>query len=154
MGHVVSAEGLSPNLAKVQAVRDWKVPESVVEIRNFLGLAAYYRRFIPQFARIAAPLTNLTPKNHPFIWSLREGKAFQQLKDALLHAPVLKLVDPTREFIVTTDASDFATGAILSQVWEDGEHPVACENRKMNTTEGNYAMHERKLLAIIHALWT
>ena len=75
-----------PDPAKVQAVRDWKVPESVTDVRSFLGLAGYYRRFIPQFAKIAAPLTNLTRKNTPFTWSLREGEAFQQLKDVLLHA--------------------------------------------------------------------
>ena len=88
LGHVVSAEGLSPDLAKVQAVRDWKVPESIIDIHSFLGLVGYYRRFIPQFAQIAAPLTNLTKKDTPFTWSLREGEAFQQLKGVLLHAPV------------------------------------------------------------------
>ena len=81
--------GRSPDPAKVQAVRDWKVPEFVTDIRSFLGLAGYYRRFIPQFAKIVAPLTNLTKKNTPFTWSLREGEVFQQLKDVLLHAPVL-----------------------------------------------------------------
>ena len=91
LGHVVSTEGLSPDPAKVQAVRDWKMPESVTDIRSFLGLAGYYRRFIPQFVKIAAPLTNLTKKNTPFTWSLREGEAFQNLKDVLLHAPVLQL---------------------------------------------------------------
>ena len=76
MGHVVSDEGLSPDPAKVQAVRDWKVPETITDIRNFLGLAGYYHKFIPQFAKIAAPLTNLTRKNAPLTWSLREGEAF------------------------------------------------------------------------------
>ena len=95
-------------------MRDWKGPKSVTEVCSFLGLAGYYRRFIPQFAKIAAPLTNLTRKNHPFAWSLREGEAFQQLKDALLQAPVLQLADSIREFILTTDASNFAIGAVLS----------------------------------------
>ena len=75
--HLVSAEGLSPDPAKAQAMRDWKVPEFVTDILSFLGFAGYYRRFIPQFAKIAAPLTNLTRKNTPFTWSLREGEAFQ-----------------------------------------------------------------------------
>ena len=154
LGHVVSANGLSPDPAKVQVVRDWKVPESVTELRSFLGLTGYYHRFIPQFARIAAPLTNLTRKNHPFTWSLREGEAFQQLKAALLHTLVLQLADTTREFIVTTDASDFTLGVMLSQVWDDGEHPVAYESKEMNAAEGNYAMQRRELLAVIHALRT
>ena len=76
------------------------------------------------------------------------------MKTALQAAPVLQLADPTRPYIVTTDASDFAMGAVLSQVWDDGEHPVAYESRKMNAAEQNYAMHERELLAIIHALRT
>ena len=154
LGHIVSSEGLSPDPAKVAAVADWKVPTSVTEVRSFLGLAGYYRRFIPQFAKIAAPLTNLTRKNTPFTWSLREGEAFEQLKTVLLHAPVLQLADPERTFVVTTDASDFAIGAVLSQRWDDGEHPVAYESRKMNAAEGNYATHEKELLAVIHALRT
>ena len=154
LGHVVSSKGLLPDPAKVQAVRDWKVPESVTDIRSFLGLAGYYRRFIPNFAKIAAPLTNLTRKNTPFTWSLREGEAFEQLKEVLLHAPVLQLADPERKFFVTTDASDFAIGAVLSQVWNDGEHPIAYESRKLNAAECNYATHEKELLAVIHSLRT
>ena len=76
------------------------------------------------------------------------------MKAALLHALVLQLADPTREFIVTTDTSDFAIGALLSQVWDDREHPVAYDSRKMHAVEGNYATHERELLVVIHALWT
>ena len=89
MGHVVSVEGLAVDLAKVQAVQDWKVPTSVMEVRSFLGLAGYYRCFILQFAKIAAPLTNLTRKNTPFTWSLREWEAFKKLKEVLQHAPIL-----------------------------------------------------------------
>ena len=97
-------------------------------------------------------MTNLTRKDHPFAWTLREGEAFQYLKDALIRAPILQLANPSKEFIVTTNANDFAVGAVLSQVWDDGEHPVAYESRKMNAAEVNYATHERELLAVIHAL--
>ena len=72
----------------------------------------------------------------------------------MIRAPILQLADPSREFIVTIDASDFAVGAVLSQVWDDGEHPIAYESRKMNVAEVNYATHERELLAVIHALHT
>ena len=154
LGHVVSENGLSPDPAKVQAVDQWKVPTNVSEVRSFLGLAGYYRRFIRDFARIAAPLTNLTRKDRPFTWSLREGEAFNQLKTVLQNAPVLQLADQSRPYIVTTDASDYAMGAVLSQVWDDGEHPVAFESRKMNPAEQNYPTHERELLAVIHALRT
>ena len=130
------------------------MPESVTDIRSFLGLVGYYRRFVPHFAKIVAPLTNLTKKNTPFTWSLREGEAFQQLKDVVLHAPVLQLVDLERKFFVSTNASDFAIGAVLSQMWDDGEHPAAYESRKLNAVEGNYAMHEKELLVVIHALRT
>ena len=154
MGHVVSEQGLSPNPAKVQAVANWKVPMNVSEVCSFLGLAGYYRRFIKNFARIAAPLTNLTRKNHPFAWSLREGEAFNQLKTVLQNAPVLQLANQQKDYIVTTDASDYAMGAMLSQVRDDGEHPVAFESRKMNPAEQNYPTHERELLAVFHALRT
>ena len=133
---------------------NWKVPMNVSEVRSFLGLARYYRRFIKNFAKIAAPLTNLTKKNHPFAWSLREGEAFNKLKTVLQNAPVLQLADQQKDYIVTTDASDYAMGAVLSQVWDDGEHPIAFESRKMNSAEQNYPTHERELLAIIHALRT
>ena len=152
LGHVVSAQGLQVDPAKVQAVQDWKIPTNVTEVRSFLGLAGYYRRFIPQFARIAAPLTNLTRKNIPFTWSLREGEAFTALKEVLQHAPVLQLADPSKDYIVTADASDFAIGAVLSQIWEDGEHPIAYESRKLNAAEMNYPTHERELLSVVHAL--
>ena len=154
LGHVVSATGLVPDPAKVCAVQEWKVPETVHEVRSFLGLARYYRRFIPHFACIATPLTGLTQKITPFGWSLREGEAFNSLKETLLHAPGLQLADPTQEYIVTCDASDFAIGAMLSQCHEDGEHPMAYESQKMNATECNYSTHERELLAVIHVLGT
>ena len=152
LGHVVTADGVAPDPVKVKAVQDWKVPENVREIRSFLGLAGYYRRFIQDFAKIAAPLTELTRKDVPYVWSLREGEAFAALKRQLTQAPVLQLADPNLEFVVTCDASDFAVGAVLSQVQPDGEHPVAYESKKMNEAEQRYPTHERELLAIIHAL--
>ena len=76
------------------------------------------------------------------------------MKEVLQHAPILQLVDPTRVYIVTTDVSDFAMGAVLSQVWDDGEHPMSYESRKMNAAKGNYPTHEEELLAVIHALRT
>ena len=97
LGHVISEQGLSPHPAKVQAVANWRVPMNVSEVRSFLGLAGYYRRFIKNFARIAAPFTNLTQKNHPFAWSLREGEAFNHLKTILQNAPGVAAGKSTEE---------------------------------------------------------
>ena len=154
LGHIVSSNGVEPDPAKIKAIHEWKIPTNVKEIRSFLGLAGYYRRFIQDFAKIAAPLTDLTRKNIPYRWSLREGEAFNKLKELMTQAPVLQLADPNLEYKVTCDASDFAVGAVLSQEHEDGEHPIAFESRKMNPAEGNYPTHERELLAVIHALRT
>ena len=82
----------------------------------------------------------------------KEGEAFKALKDVLKHAPVLQLANPSRDYIVIADAGDFAIGAVLSQVWEDGEHPIAYESRKLNAAEINYPTHERELLSVIHVL--
>ena len=150
--HIVSAEGLAVDPTKVQAIQDWKVPTLVTEFCSFLGLAGYYKCFIPQFAKIAAPLTNLTRNNTPFTWPLREGEAFKELKEVLQDALVLQLADPTRDYIMSIDASHFAMGGVLSQVWEDGEHPIAYELRKMNAAQMNYPTHERELLVVIHVL--
>ena len=86
-------------------------------------------------------------KRPPLCLDLREGEAFQHLKDALIRVPILQLANLSKEFIVTTDANDFAIGAVLSQVWDDGEHFVAYESKKMNVAEVNYATHERELLS-------
>ena len=90
------------------------MPTTITEVCSFLGLVGYYHWFIPQFVKIAAPLTNLMRKKTPFTWSLMEREAFKELKEVLQHAPVFQLADPTRDYIVTTDASDFSMGEVLS----------------------------------------
>ena len=154
LGHVVGINGVKPDPAKIKAIKEWKQPKNVKEIRSFLGLAGYYRRFIQDFARIATPLTNLTRKKTPYQWTSSEDAAFNELKTKLTEAPVLKTADPNRDYTVTCDGSDTAVGAVLSQVYDSGDHPVAFESRKMNTAEVNYPTHERELLAVIHALRT
>ena len=154
LGHIVGSDGVKPDPAKIKAIKEWKQPENLKELRSFLGLAGYYRRFIQDFAKIATPLTNLTRKKTPYKWTSREDAAFTELKTKLTEAPVLKTADPDQEYIVTFDGSDTAVGAVLSQVYESGDHPVAFESRKMNSAEANYPTHERELLAVIHALRT
>ena len=150
LGHFVNASGIRMDERKVQTVRDWPVPRTVSDLRSFLGLAGYYRKFVAGFARIAAPLTDLLRKDVSFAWSPEAQSAFDALKSALTTAPVLALFDPNApaEIVVHTDASDFAIGAVLSQ----GGRPIAFESRKLTSAEQGYATHDREMLAIVHAL--
>jgi len=90
LGHVVSKKGISVDPSKIQAVKDWPTPKSVIEIRSFIGLAGYYRRFVQDFSKIAAPLTKLTRKGEKYIWTEECASAFEELKNKLISAPILK----------------------------------------------------------------
>ncbi|XP_028802960.1 uncharacterized protein LOC114758115 [Neltuma alba] len=115
LGHVVSAEGVAVDPSKVDAVLKWETPKSVTEVRSFVGLAGYYRRFIKGFSQIAMPLTKLTKKDQPFIWSEKCEAAFQELKAKLTTAPVLTIPDPSKPYTLYTDASLKGLGCVLMQ---------------------------------------
>ena len=136
----------------VDAVKSWPIPTNISELRSFLGLASYYRKFVKDFSAIASPLTALLHKDKTYLWENQQQLAFDQLKQCLVSAPVLILPDPTKPFTVTTDASDLAIGAILSQDHGKGEQPIAYESRKLFPVEQNYTTHEKELLAIVHAI--
>ena len=123
-------------------------------MRSFLGLASYYRKFVEKFSAINTPLTALLHKNHKFEWFKKAQKAFDMLKEKLTTTSVLLLPDSTKPFVITTDASDYAIGAVLSQIQGKSEQPVAYESRKLSPAEQNYAVHEKELLAIVHAIRT
>uniref|UniRef100_A0A3Q1J2D2 ribonuclease H n=1 Tax=Anabas testudineus TaxID=64144 RepID=A0A3Q1J2D2_ANATE len=152
LGHVVSEHGVSTDPAKVSAVRDWPTPTTASELRSFLGLASYYRRFVRGFATIASPLHRLTEKGKRFEWSSAYTTAFQQLKAALADAPVLALPDPQQPFILDTDASNVGVGAVLSQGGEAGERAVAFYSCSLNRAERNYCVTRRELLAVVLAV--
>ena len=137
---------------KTEAVENWPTPQSVHELRFFLGLANYYRKFVKDFAKITRPMTKLLHKDETFKWTSDQEEAFQTLKKKLVTAPVLRTPDFDLEFIVTTDASDYAIGQVLSQDDGHGSRPVAYESRKLTPAELNYPIHEKELLAIVHAL--
>ena len=130
LGRVVSGDGVRCDPDKVSAVRDWPTPHCVSDVRSFLGLASYYRRFIPNFASVAAPLHKLTEKGMKFAWDEKCQTAFQELKDFLTEAPVLSYPTPTDPFILDTDASGVGIGAVLSQV-QDGQERVIFYDSKI-----------------------
>jgi len=152
LGHIVSKKGIKTDLAKVEAIKNWKAPADVSALRSFLGLATYYQKFVNQFSQISAPLTSLLKKDTPYVWTEQHDNAFSRLKHALATAPVLIIPDLSKEFYLHTDASDFALGGVLSQDHGNGLQPVSFTSRKLKSAEMNYATHEKELLAIVHAL--
>ena len=118
-----------------------------VRSSQFLGISRVLSQVHQGFCQDCRPFDKFNQERPPLYWSLREGEAFNELKTVLQKAPVLQLADQSRPYIVTTDASDYAMGAVLSQVWDDGEHPVAFESRKMNPAEQNYPTHERGVVS-------
>jgi hypothetical protein len=153
LGHVVSTKGVSMCKTKLDAVLTWPVPTKLKELQAFLGLANYYRRFITNFSRICSQLTALLKKNSPWYWGEKQQKAFDTLKQLFTSAPILIYPDSQKKFILETDASDFAIGAVLSQ--PDSRnllHPIAFYSRKMLPAERNYDIYDKELLAVIDAL--
>lgn len=151
LGHMVSAEGVSVEEQKVKAITNWETPKSKTDVQAFLGLVNYYRRFIKNCSGISKPLTVLCGKN-PFQWGREQNLAFQNLKSAITNTPVLRHFDPNLPIRVTTDASQYALGAVLEQVENSTARPVAFHSRTLNPAEQNYAAHERELLGVVDAL--
>ena len=136
LGHLVTPSGIHPNPDRMQAVNEFPVPQSVKEVRQFLGIVSYYRRFIEGFARIAQPLHALTQKEVQFEWSSSCQSAFEELKTRLTQAPVLAYPDWDKSFTLETDASVKGLGAVLSQLQDDGQlHPVAYASRALSPQE-------------------
>ena len=123
LGHIVSAKGIHCDPDKLRSVTDWPHPENITDLRSFLGTASYYRRFIPDFSTIAAPLTDLTRKDVKFKWSEAEDTAFNSLKTLLISAPILSFPREKGLYILDCDASGTGIGSVLSQI-QDGEERV------------------------------
>jgi hypothetical protein len=151
-GHFISKDGIAVDPRKIDTIKNWPAPTNVSEVRSFLGLASYYRKFVEKFSTVATPLTALLHKDNEFEWNEKAQEAFDTLKEKLITTLVLLLPDPEKPFTVTTDASDYAIGAVLTQDQGKGEQPVAYESRKLSPAEQNYATHEKELLAIVYAI--
>ena len=153
LGHVLTPGGLQPSQDHITSVQEFKPPQNVQEIRRFLGLASYYRRFIPGFAKIASPLHSLTRKDVSFEWTSECQKALDTLKDKLVKSPVLSYPQSDREYVLETDASVMGLGAVLSQLQEDQKlHPVAYASRALSSSEKNYGITDLETLAVVWAM--
>ncbi|KAJ4701059.1 Retrotransposon protein, putative, Ty3-gypsy subclass [Melia azedarach] len=148
LGHVISANGIYVDPQKIEAVVNWERPTSVTEVRSFLGLAGYYRRFVEGFSKIAGPLTKLTRKNVKFEWTDDCEQSFQELKKRLTSAPVLTLPSGTEGFVVYSDASRQGLGCVLMQHGK----VIAYASRQLKKHELNYPTHDLELAAIVFAL--
>ncbi|CAI7880334.1 unnamed protein product [Closterium sp. NIES-53] len=144
-------KGVHVDLRKIEAVKKWKLPENMKELQQFLGFTNYYNRFVPQYAKIAAPLTDLLKKDTPFKWDTPHQQAMEQLQTALTTPLVLILPDPEKNYVVEADASDQAVGAVLMQDHGSGLQPIANLSKKLHGAELNYPIHDKEALAIVVA---
>ncbi|KAK9049844.1 hypothetical protein SSX86_031187 [Deinandra increscens subsp. villosa] len=148
LGHVIGSEGIKVDPAKVEAVTLWEAPKTPTEVRSFLGLAGYYRRFIQDFSKIALPLTKLTKKETKFVWGTEQEEAFRSLKQKLTQAPVLTLPEGNEDMVVYSDASQIGLGCVLMQRGK----VIAYASRQLKVHEQNYPTHDLELAAVVFAL--
>jgi hypothetical protein len=151
LGHVVTADGISMEESKLKAVMDWPAPKDIQQLRAFLGLAGYYRKFVKSFSSLALPLTELLKKDNGFVWSEKCQQSFNTLKKAVTSAPVLILPDPDVEYVLDCDSSGYGIGAALMQDQGRGLQPIAFMSKKLLDAEKNYTIREQEMLAIVCA---
>ncbi|CAH8594109.1 unnamed protein product [Dicrocoelium dendriticum] len=153
LGHVITPEGIQSDPEKIRTIKDWPTPRTTEEVRQFLGLASYYRRFVRNFADIAGPLHRLTEKGRPFRWTPQCEQAFDALRQLLTTSPILAFPDLSPSagpFILGTDASDTGIGAVLSQKGADGlEHVIAYGSRCLSKPKRNYCATRKEMLALV-----
>ena len=149
LGHVVSHEGIQTDPVKTESVEKWPIPRTVTDVRSFLGLCSYYRRFVKGFAETARPLHRLTEKTQNFVWSQECDNAFRELKRALISAPILAYPTSEDTFILDSDASNQGIGAVLSQFQDGREQVIAYFSRALTKAERHYCVTRKELLAVV-----
>ena len=152
LGMIVSREGIKMDDSKVKAIKEWPTFKTVRGVRSFLGLANFYHRFIEGYAQVTRPLNDLTKKDTLFSWKEAQQMAFDTLKLRFTTAPILAYPDNDRVFHLETDASDFATGVVLSIEQNGKWHPVAFSSHSMTPEEHNYSVADKKMLSVIRSL--
>ena len=148
LGHVLSEQGILPNPENIRKIIEWEPPKDVRQVRSFLGLGNYYRRFVKDYSKIVKPLTDLTKKGKVFQWSKDCQEAFLEIKEVLTGADLMAYPMAEGEFILDTDACDVSIGCVLSQVQEGTEKVIAYSSRTLNRAERNYCVTDRELLAV------
>lgn len=152
LGHIIGKDGIKPNPDKIEAIQKFPIPKTATEIKRFLGLLGYYRKFIPDFARITKPMTQCLKKGSKIALNNPDYiNCFERCKILLTNDPILQYPDFNREFVLTTDASNLAIGAVLSQGPIGSDKPIAYASRTLNDSETNYSTIEKELLAIVWA---
>jgi transposase InsO family protein len=151
LGHIISKDGIKPNPDKISAIQNYPIPKTATEIKRFLGLLGYYRKFIPNFARITKPMTQCLKKGSKISFDENYNECFEKCKTLLVNDPILQYPDFAKDFLLTTDASNLAIGAVLSQGPIGSDKPISYASRTLNSSEINYSTIEKELLAIIWA---
>ena len=144
----MSEDGIKVDPAKIEAIKEWEPPRSPSEVRSFLGLAGYYKKFIQDFSRIATQLTTLMKKNVKFDWTEAQENAFNVLKERLNRAPILSLPNGTKGFVIYSNASNLGLGCVLMQ---EGK-VIAYASRQLKVHEKNYPMHDMELAVVVFTL--
>ena len=152
MGHILSATGIRPLPSKTHAIQHMNLPTTPKQVRAFLGLVGYYRKFIKGFAKIAKPLTLLTRQQVKFDWTPEHQQAFMHLKEAIVQAPILHYPNPNKTYIVYTDASDDACGAQLSQEHDGTEFPVAFLSHTFTETQCKWSTTEQEAFGVYYTI--
>jgi hypothetical protein len=152
LGHVITAKGVGMDDRKVRAVKIWPVPLNPTDVKRFLGLVGYYRKFVSSFAQLALPMSELLKETTEWVWGEKEQQSFEAVRDAICREPVLQIPDPTLPFQIECDASGVATGAVLVQDQGKGFLPCAYASKKFSETETRWTVHEQEALAVIRAL--
>ncbi len=149
LGHIVTKDGIATDPEKIRVIQEWTTPTSLKDVRAFLGLASYYRRYVKGFCDIARPLYNLTRKNVAFHWNDQCEEAFLDLKQCLTSSPVLAYPEHSGKFTLDTDASAYGIGAVLSQEQDGKERVIAYASRTLSKAQKNYCVTRRELLAVV-----
>lgn len=151
LGHIISRDGVKPNPDKIKVIENYPLPKTPKEIKQFLGLLGYYRKFIPDFAKLTKPLTSCLKKGRKIILDTNYINCFEKCKTLLTNDPILIYPDFDKDFVLTTDSSNFALGAVLSQGPIGSDKPISYASRTLNESEINYSTIEKELLAIVWA---